>query len=77
MFCNTLWIMDHGQVDVLQQDKDETATTFDDLFADYRSHIMSSSAAANRSNERRIKADMVKRAKQQTAGTSKKTTLVA
>lgn len=71
-FCNTLWVLEDGRVDVIHNDTD----SFDELFSQYKSHVMSGSAAASRSHERRAKADMAKRATKQSAGTLKTATFV-
>jgi len=72
-FCRELWVLEDGQVNVSH---DDTAT-FDELFSDYRSHILSSSAASNRLHERRVKTDTAKRATKQVTGAKKNTTLFA
>ncbi|KAG7338118.1 ABC transporter [Nitzschia inconspicua] len=82
IFANTLWICDRGTVQALYSDNPEdgsvvTDSTFDDLFGQYRSQVMSDGAAATRSNARRIQADMAKRAGKQSQGTSSRTALLA
>ncbi|KAG7340898.1 ABC transporter [Nitzschia inconspicua] len=82
IFANTLWICDRGTVQALYSDNPEdgssvTNSTFDDLFGQYRSQVMSDGAAATRSNARRIQADMAKRAGKQSQGNSSRTALLA
>jgi ATP-binding cassette subfamily F protein 3 len=75
-FCNTLWVLEDGRLDVLHNDTD----TFDALFSQYRSHVMTTKsgagATAARSSERKAKADMVKRATRQSTGTAKAATFI-
>jgi ATP-binding cassette subfamily F protein 3 len=72
-FCNELWVLEDGHVSVSHDDTE----SFDELFAQYRSHILSSSAASSRSHERHVKSEMAKRAHKQSASAKKNTTLLA
>jgi ATPase subunit of ABC transporter with duplicated ATPase domains len=81
IFANTLWICDQGQVEALYSDTSDggnlTNATFDDLFGQYKSQVMSSGAAASRSNARRVHADLAKRAGKQSQGAKSRTALLA
>jgi hypothetical protein len=66
--------MEGGHVEVLKEDSD---TPFDDLFAGYKSQIMSTMASKNRRNERLVKSSMAKRSTKQAVGSNQKTTLLA
>lgn len=72
-FCKELWVLEDGHVYVNHDDTE----SFDELFSNYRNHILSSSAASSRRHERRVKTDMAKRATKQGTGTKKNTTLFA
>jgi len=72
-FCKTLWVLEDGRVDVSHDDTE----TFDELFSNYRSHLLSSSAASDRRHERRVKTEMAKRATKQVAGAKQNTSLMA
>lgn len=72
-FCKELWVLEHGRVDVSHNDTE----SFDELFSSYRDHILSSSAASDRRQERRAKTIMAKRATKQDTGAQKNTTLFA
>jgi ATP-binding cassette, subfamily F, member 3 len=73
VFANTLWVCDdhdgQQQVEARYSDQDSKNTTtasFDELFGQYRSQVlMSSDAVASRSNARRMKAELAKRAGKQ------------
>lgn len=70
-FCKELWVLQGGHVDVSHDDTE----SFDELFSNYRSSILSSSAASNRRDERRLKTDMAKRATKQITGAKQNTTI--
>jgi ATPase subunit of ABC transporter with duplicated ATPase domains len=75
IFANTLWICESGQVQALYSDAEGlTNSTFDDLFSEYRSHVM---GGASRSNARRTQAEMAKRAGKQSSGATSRTALLA
>lgn len=74
IFANTLWICESGNVQPLYSYTDEG--TFDDLFGQYRSHIMSSRGVANRSNARLAQKEMAKRAGKQSTGVASKTAML-
>lgn len=80
IFANTLWICDHGQVQALYSDTSGegslTDSTFDDLFGQYRSQVMSSGAAASRSDARRVQANLAKQAGKQSHGAKSRTALL-
>lgn len=70
-FCNELWVLENGQVEVNHND----TKSFDDLFSRYRNHILSTSATTNRQNTRKQTATLARKATAQAAGTRKGTTL--
>eukprot|EP00980_Cylindrotheca_fusiformis_P006966 scaffold1469_cov119-Cylindrotheca_fusiformis.AAC.10 len=72
-FCKELWVVEDGEVHISH---DDTAT-FDELFSDYRSHIMSGSSARSRTEQRQAKAGMARRAAKQNANSRGQTTLLA
>lgn len=72
-FCRELWVLEKGHVEVNHDDN----ATFDELFSEYRSTIMSSTAAENRQQDRRAKANMARLAVKQGAGAKKNATLIA
>lgn len=72
-FCRELWIVEDRQLDI---SPDDTAT-FDELFSEYRSHILSGSSAGIRTKQRQAKAGMARRAAKQSANSRANTTLFA
>lgn len=72
-FCKELWVLQDGHVAVSHDDTE----SFDELFSNYRCHLLSSSAASNRRQERRIRTDMAKRATKQVTGAKQNTSLMA
>jgi ATP-binding cassette subfamily F protein 3 len=71
-FCKELWALEDGRLTVSHDD----TKSFDEMFSEYRSHILSSGAASGRTNQRRNKADMAKRASKQNTGSKMNTTLL-
>ncbi len=72
-FCKELWVLQGGQINVSHDDTE----TFDELFSNYRIHLLSSGAASSRRLERRLKTDMAKRATKQVFGAKQNTSLIA
>lgn len=72
-FCNQLWVLEDGGIQV----KHDHAESFDELFAGYRNHSLSSSAATGRKEARRLKSGLAHRATKQSAGAKVGTTLFA
>jgi len=68
-FCNELWVVDKKRIAVNHSD----TATFDEIFSDYRNSVFHSSGS--RSNQRRDKADMAKRANKQHYGIGQRTAL--
>jgi ATP-binding cassette subfamily F protein 3 len=71
-FCSELWVLEDGHVSVTHDDTE----TFDELFSQYRSHVVLLSAST-RTYERRVKADMAKWAAKQSVSAKRNTTLLA
>jgi ABC-type sulfate/molybdate transport systems ATPase subunit len=63
-FCEELWVLDGGDVDVKHSD---TANFDELLFSQYRNSILSASGVTSRTHARRVKANMAKRATKQRA----------
>ena len=59
-FCNELWVVDNGRVDVRHDD------SFSDMFAQYK--LEAAAGAANRRSTRTAKARMARKANQQRIG---------
>ena len=75
VFCKELWVLDDvtGSVTVNHND----TQSFDDMFSEYRTNILSSATgSAGRTQQRRAKAEMAKRATKQRAGASTTTALL-
>ena len=73
VFCKELWVLENGRLAVNHSD----TQSFDEIFSEYRSHILSSAVgAASRLEQRRTKADMAKRATKQRAGAKMNTALI-
>jgi ATPase subunit of ABC transporter with duplicated ATPase domains len=75
-FCNELWAVDEisGTVSVSKNDTE----SFDDLFSQYRSRVLSSGGkgALNRQRERQVKAGMARQAAKQRATATTNTALL-
>jgi ATPase subunit of ABC transporter with duplicated ATPase domains len=71
-FSNELWVVDRRRVVVHPSD----ASSFDEIFSEYRSSIHSQASGANRAMQRKEKADRAKRATQQRAGARQNTALL-
>jgi ATPase subunit of ABC transporter with duplicated ATPase domains len=73
-FCQGLWILgENGRIEVRYSDEDET---FDDMFTQYRDELFSGSSSARRSSKRQQKANMAKRAANQSANARGHTSLI-
>jgi ATPase subunit of ABC transporter with duplicated ATPase domains len=72
-FCKDLWILEDGRVSVSHDDNE----SFDELFSDYRNHVLSSASASSRKHSRRVKAGMAKRAAKQSTTAKQNPTLLA
>lgn len=72
-FCNELWVVEDGKLEISHSDTE----SFDDLFSDYRSHILSGTSANARSEQRKAKASMAQRAKKQSTNARSNTTMLA
>lgn len=71
-FCNELWVLENGRVTVSHDDTE----SFDELFSNYRNHVMSSTEASGRQNARQTKAKMARKAAKQSMGTKQNATLL-
>lgn len=70
-FCNELWAVEDGKVEISHSDTE----SFDELFSNYRSHMLSGSSANARSEQRKAKATMAQRAKKHTSNSRANTTM--
>jgi ATPase subunit of ABC transporter with duplicated ATPase domains len=72
-FCKELWVVEDGLLEISHDDTE----SFDELFSNYRSHILSGSSARVRTQQRQAKAGMARRAAKQSANTRGNATLLA
>jgi len=72
-FCNQLWALENGKLEISQNDTE----SFDELFSRYRNDVLSSRAGASaRQQERQTKTGLAKRAAKQSANATKNTALL-
>jgi ATP-binding cassette subfamily F protein 3 len=71
-FCNELWVVEDGKLEINHSDTE----SFDDLFSNYRSHILSGSSANARMQQRKAKAAMARQAKKHSASARANTTML-
>jgi ATP-binding cassette, subfamily F, member 3 len=72
-FCKELWVLDdQGRLSVTHADTE----SFDEMFSQYRNDVLSPGGASERSNQRRTKVDMARRATKQKAGSRVNTALL-
>jgi len=69
-FCKELWVLEHGRVHVSHED----TGSFDELFSNYRNHILSSFGASARQEQRRLKTGLAQKASKQASSRAKGTT---
>jgi ATP-binding cassette, subfamily F, member 3 len=69
-FCKELWVLENGHVSVSHSDTE----TFDEIFSKYRSRVVS--GGESRSENRRTKAELAKRANKQKMGAGQTTALL-
>ncbi|CAJ1960106.1 unnamed protein product [Cylindrotheca closterium] len=71
-FCNELWVVEDGKLEINHSDTE----SFDDLFSNYRSHILSGSSASARMQQRKVRATMARQAKQHSTNARANTTML-
>lgn len=72
-FCNELWVVEDGKLEINHSDTE----SFDELFSKYRNHILSGSSASARMEQRKAKATMAMQAKKHSTNVRANTTMVA
>mmetsp|Transcript_25081 Transcript_25081/g.61771 ORF Transcript_25081/g.61771 Transcript_25081/m.61771 type:complete len:267 (+) Transcript_25081:1700-2500(+) len=71
-FCDELWAVEDGKLEISHSDTE----SFDDLFSNYRSHILSGSSASARTQQRKAKATMARQAKKHITNARANTTML-